>query len=127
MRFSCAERSAAKITSNERIASASDVSGISSWSFSSLKSTGDEFQVINSTISKDLAKATQEANRCEMALRQERLKLIKQKITAADAGANVSDVKGGTHTCKPAHMHTCMHKVTTVETYQFLSRHVARC
>ena len=51
--------------------------------------------MINSTISKDLQNATKEANSCEMALRQERLKLIKEKITAADSGANVNNVAGG--------------------------------
>ena len=52
-------------------------------------------QVINNTIQVDLKNATEDANRVEMCLRQERLKLIKEKIVANDSSANVSGVKGG--------------------------------
>ena len=51
--------------------------------------------MITQTIQVDLQNATTEANRVEMLLRQERLKLIKEKIKASDSSANVSQVQGG--------------------------------
>ena len=63
-------------------------------------------QVITQTIQVDLQNATTEANRVEMLLRQERLKLIKEKIKASDSSANVSQVQGGNNklTFHPTYM-----------------------